>query len=96
MTGGRYNYLYRRDPEELLGLDDELTAVRERLAELGAADVATEIDEIIAAIDSYRTQVERRMDKVASVLRAVESLDSDAGDDSDVEEAVARYRAHVD
>lgn len=96
MTGGRYNYLYRQEPEELLGHGDDLTAIRDRLAELGAADVATEVDEIIAAIDSYRTQVERRMDKVADVLRAVESLDSDDGDKGDVEKAVTRYRAHVD
>ncbi|WP_040838237.1 hypothetical protein [Nocardia brevicatena] len=96
MTGGRYHYLYRQEPDELLGRSDDLTAIRDRLSELGAADVATEVDEIIAAINSYRTQVERRMDKVANVLRAVESLDSGDGGEDDVAEAVTRYRAHVD
>ncbi|MCX0270148.1 hypothetical protein NLM24_05395 [Nocardia zapadnayensis] len=95
-------YLSELGPEELRGRSDELTAVRDRLVELGAADVATELDEVLSAIadydepdiENYRAQVERRMAKIADVLRAVEREGS--GDGRQVEEAVTRYRAGID
>lgn len=102
MSGGSENYLSELGPEELLGRGDDLTAVRDRLLELGAADVATELDEVLSAIDeyhepdieNYRAQVERRMAKIANVLRAVER--ENTGDGPQIEEAVTRYRAGID
>lgn len=101
MSGGD-KYLSELGPEELRGRSDDLTAVRDRLVELGAADVATELDEVLSAIarydepdiENYRAQVERRMAKIADVLRAVERESS--GDGRQVEEAVTRYRAGID
>ncbi|MEV3962968.1 hypothetical protein AB0M34_19040 [Nocardia sp. NPDC050193] len=102
MSGGGDKYLSDLGPEDLLGRSDELTAVRDRLVELGAADVATELDEVLSAIadydepdiENYRPQVERRMAKIADVLRAVERENS--GDSRQIEEAVTRYRAGID
>lgn len=102
MSGGGDNYLSELGPEELLGHSDDLTAVRDRLVELGAADVATELDEVLSAIadyhepdiENYREQVERRMTKIADVLRAVEQENS--GDGRRITEAVARYRTGID
>ncbi|MEU4841113.1 hypothetical protein [Nocardia testacea] len=99
---GSENHLSELGPEELLGHRDDLTAVRDRLVESGAADVATELDEVLAAvaayhepgIENYHEQVERRMAKVSDVLRAVEREDS--GDSGQLEEAVNRYRAGID
>lgn len=99
---GSENHLSELGPEELLGHRDDLTAVRDRLVESGAADVATELDEVLAAvaayhepgIENYHEQVERRMAKIADVLRAVEREDS--GDSGQLEEAVNRYRAGID
>ncbi|MET8795346.1 hypothetical protein ABZV91_02625 [Nocardia sp. NPDC004568] len=96
------NNLSESGPEELLGRSDDLTAVRDRLMELGAADVATELDEVLSAvagyhepdIENYRDRVERRMAKIADVLRAVEQ--EDAGDGGRIAEAVTRYRAGID
>lgn len=101
MSGGG-KYLSDLGPEELLGRSDDLTAVRDRLVELGAADVATELDEVLSAIagydepdiENYREQVERRLAKIADVLRAVERENS--GDGRQIEEAVTRYRAGID
>ncbi|MFI6311278.1 hypothetical protein ACIBEK_14320 [Nocardia fusca] len=102
MSGGGDNYLSELGPEELLGRSGDLTAVRDRLVELGAADVATELDEVLSAIagyhepdiENYREQVERRMAKIADVVRAVEREGSEDG--RQVEEAVTRYRADID
>ncbi|MEV0106655.1 hypothetical protein AB0H42_10000 [Nocardia sp. NPDC050799] len=101
MSGGD-KCLSELGPEELRGRSDDLAAVRDRLVELGAADVATELDEVLSAIARYdepdiedhRAQVERRMAKIADVLRAVERENS--GDGRQVEEAVTRYRAGID
>ncbi|WP_063059310.1 hypothetical protein [Nocardia sienata] len=99
---GSDNYLSDLGPEELLGHRDDLTAVRDRLVELGAADVATELDQVLSAIadyheldiENYRAQVERRMAKIADVLRAVERENS--GDGRQLEEAITRYRTGID
>ncbi|WP_280436562.1 hypothetical protein [Nocardia carnea] len=96
MSGGHYNHLYSRQPDELLAHSGDLTAVRDRLAELGAADVATEVDEILSAIATYREQVERQMSKLGDVLQAVERLDSHEGDEEQVQEVIARFRTSHD
>ncbi|MGW6335098.1 hypothetical protein [Nocardia rhamnosiphila] len=101
MSGGD-KCLSELGPEELRGRTDELAAVRDHLVELGAADVATELDEVLSAIARYdepdiedhRAQVERRMADIADVLRAIERESS--GDDRQVQEAITRYRAGID
>lgn len=96
MSGGTYNHLYRQQPGELLAGEADLTAIRTRLAELGAGDVATEVDEILSAITAYNEQVERQMSKLRDVLLAVEQLDSNSADEDHVREVIARFRTSHD
>lgn len=93
MSGGSYNYLFTKDPEELVSRRDDLEAMRNRLVELGATDVAAAVEEIAATITSYRHEVEWRMAKVADVLQAVEWLDSNDWGEDQMREAIAKYRA---
>ncbi|WP_280401567.1 hypothetical protein [Nocardia carnea] len=96
MTDGRDNDLSSCKPDELLAREGDLIAVRDRLAESGAGDVATEVAEILSAIATYREQVERQQAKLGEVLRAVESLDSGNGDEEHVREVIARFRTAHD
>lgn len=96
MSGGTYNHLYRQKPGELLAGEQNLTAIRARLVELGAGDVATEVDEILAAIATYTEQVERQMSKLRDILQAVEQLDSNSTDEEHVREVIARFRTSHD
>ncbi|MGI5218882.1 hypothetical protein [Nocardia sp. CA-290969] len=90
------NDLHRQKPAELLAREGDLTAIRDRLADLGAGDVATEVDEILGAIATYNEQVERQMAKLRDVLRAVERLDSGNGDRQQVQEVIGRFRMSHD
>lgn len=96
MSEANHPQLSARRPGDLVDSRDELTTVRDRLSELGAADVATEVDEIITAITTYRDTVQRQLDKLGEVLRAVDALDNGAGDEDAIREAVTRYRTGVD
>ncbi|WP_459546126.1 hypothetical protein [Nocardia sp. X0981] len=96
MSDANHPHLSARRPGDLVDSHDELTAVRDRLSELGAADVATEVDEIITAITTYRDTVQRQLDKLDEVLRALDALAGGDGDEAAVHEAVTRYRAGVD
>lgn len=92
MSGGSYNYLFRAEPDELIRRRDDLTAMRDRLVELGAADVASAFEEVIAEITDYLHQVEWRMAKIADVLQAVEWLDSNDWGEDQFKAALAEYR----
>ncbi|WP_280422809.1 hypothetical protein [Nocardia carnea] len=98
MSGGRYNHLYRQEPDELLGLGrvEDLTAIRDRLIELGASDIATEVDEILSAITAFQEKAGRQMTKLGDVLQAVEWLDSNDWDEDQVKEVIGRFRASHD
>lgn len=96
MSGGTYNHLYRQKPDELLTREADLTALRARLAELGAGDVATEVDEILGAIATYNEQVERQMSKLRDILQAVEQLDSNSADEEHVRDVIARFQTSHD
>jgi hypothetical protein len=93
MSGGSYNYLYSKEPDELLTCGEELAEMRNRLKELGAADVAVVVDGIIATITRYRDEVEQQMANIADVLQAVEWLDSNDRGEDQVQDAVAKYRS---
>lgn len=96
MSDASHHNLSARQPGELVDSRDELTAVRDRLSELGAADVATEVDEIITAITTYRDTVQRQLDKLGEVLRALDG--PTAGDEGldEIRDAITRYRTSVD
>ncbi|WP_280420887.1 hypothetical protein [Nocardia carnea] len=95
MSGGAYNYLHRQEPDDLLGLGrvDDLTAIRDRLIELGARDIATEVDEILGAISTFRERAGRQMTTLGDVLQAVEYLDSNDWGEGQVQEVIGRFHA---
>ena len=102
MSGGRYNHLYRADPGEIVDRRADLTAIRDRLVELDAGDIAIEIDEILGAIGDDREQtadrdrIARQLSKIGEVLQAVELLDSDDWDEKQAREVITRFRESHD
>lgn len=94
MGGGSYNYLYSKEPDELLrGGWEDLEHMARRLARLGyAADAAGETEELLLILRQVQVRLEARQRRLADIWRAVEWWDSgDSGEDG-VKAALAQYR----
>ena len=95
MSGGSYNYLcYADDLERLLGKQNELERMSERLIELGYKDAAKETYQLLLKIQSFEVQAETIQKRLEGVWKAVEWMDSlDSGPD-DVDAAIDKYRGN--
>lgn len=94
MSGGSYNYLFQKEPSELLSgqFDAELRLMAERLAELGYKDAAVTTEELSVILRQVRVRIEARIVNMAPVWRAIEWLDSfDSGPES-VGTAIEKWR----
>lgn len=93
MSGGSYNYLCNRQPDELLDRRDDLENARDSLIALGAGDVAQVLTDIIALARQYRDAVEAKMDCIYTVLHELEWWHSNDHSEEDFRTALADYRA---
>ncbi len=92
MSGGSYNYLCYKDSDNINEAREEINQMRDRLTGLGFLDVAKETESVLLMLDSFEVRLQARLDRLNSVWRAVEWMDSgDSGKDS-VEKAVNKYR----
>ncbi|WP_069162934.1 hypothetical protein [Nocardia altamirensis] len=93
MSGGRYNYLYQKDPVELIG-NSALQAVHDRLASLGYAEDARQaVADIIATIRTYEENASAQIAKISEVLHILEWWDSNDASEDDFQQALEEHRS---
>lgn len=93
MSGGSYDYLFIKDPEDLLSMQDTVQSMSDRLAGLGyAPDAAQETQELLLTLRQFENRIHAITKRLSPVWRAVEWWDSgDSGEDGLVR-ALAEYR----
>lgn len=90
MSGGSYDYLFVKELDELIN-NSNLERMRDRLIELGISDAATDTERIMQAIEAFR-EVEPIRNRLESVWKAVEWVDSLAWSEEEIDKAVDKYR----
>lgn len=93
MSGGSYDYLYRRDVSEwLAGPPADAQRMADRLAELGYHDAAVAMNDLIVQSRIAKARMEPLLVRLAPVMKSVEWLDSgDWGQDS-IDKAMEEFR----
>jgi hypothetical protein len=79
MSGGSYDYLYRRDADELLGPGDSLEQLERmaaRLTELGYDAIGSRTRDVIRYVDHARERVTEDAGVLRDIWHAVEWYDS--------------------
>jgi hypothetical protein len=94
MSGGSYNYLcHVWEADEMLAKLNDLLEMSTRLAGLGyAEDAAKETEELICIINQAKVRIVTRMNRLKNVWHAVEWWDSADYSESQVKEALEKYR----
>jgi hypothetical protein len=93
VSGGSYNYLYIREPEDLAVNTEDLERMIDRLAGLGyAEDAAKETQELLLIVRQFRVRVSTIADRLSPVWRAQEWWDSNDWGEDDLKEALKKYR----
>lgn len=97
MSGGRYDYLFTKDPEQLFEYIETVERMADRLAGLGyAQDAARETQELLLLLRQAIVRIEVRKQRLAGVWHAVEWWDSMDSGEGDVKEALAEYRKELE
>lgn len=92
MSGGFYDYLYCKEPEELFKELGNLEDMSEQLIRLNYLDVARDMRRLVEYIRSARIRVEVLSEQLKPVMKAVEWYESnDIGKDS-LDKAIEKYR----
>lgn len=76
MSGGSYNYLCSRDPEELVHCEEAIEEMVNRLKELNCWDLAVSVETLHTACTIFLKALEDKQDDLQSVLHDVEWYDS--------------------
>jgi hypothetical protein len=92
MSGGSYNYLCYKESYDIHERKEELNEMRDRLIELGFADVAGETESVLLMLKSFEVRLQTRIDRLKGVWRAVEWMDSGDSGIEYVEDSVNKYR----
>lgn len=94
MSGGSFNYLYCKEPEQLF--DDFAIADLSDMADILLAnnyiDVARDVRRLVEYIKSARNRVDVLQAQLKPVLKAVEWYESCDIDDESLAKAIEEYR----
>lgn len=92
MSGGSFNYLYCKEPEELFNSIGLLVDMEDALLALGCDDIARDARELIEDIKKAETAIRAKQERLNPVFRAVEHYYSgDIGKDG-LKQALEQYR----
>lgn len=93
MSGGYYEYLYSKDIENLMKMEEQLQQMADDLAMLGyASDAAKETEDFLLTIRAFRNRMTTRLDRLWPVWKAMEWWKSyDSGEDA-VQKSLREYR----
>ncbi len=99
MSGGSYNYLFTKEPEELFGWSakDDLEDMADSLAQLGyAEDAARETLDLLLKVRQIEVHLATRLKRLNDVWPAMEWWHSGDSSEDEVKRALARYRGEED
>lgn len=96
MSGGSFEYLYRKDADDLFASTCTLQEMADELASLGwAEDAAADAYDLLAIVTTQKVRVDAALKRLSGVFKAVEWWRSmDWGEDR-VREALAEYRGET-
>ena len=92
MSGGSYNYLCFKEPEELIGRVADIESMAQRLLDVGYPDVAGDMQRLAEYCKSARLRVAVLSDMLNSVMHAVEWYDSGDYGLSNLKKVLEEYR----
>lgn len=92
MSGGRLNYLYCKEPDELYNHLCDLEQAEEYLLCEGYVDVAKDVRRLIEYVITSRNRIEVLQENLKDVFKSIEWCQSgDSGEDR-VKRAIEAYR----
>lgn len=94
MSGGSFNYLYAKDAEDLLSGQgvEELNEMGETLSDLGYEEEAKETFLIQYEVKKARQELEKRINKIKGVWKAVEWYESKDSGIEHVQKEIEKFR----
>ena len=94
MSGGSFNYLYCKEPEQLFdnSVIGDLADMEVILLTRNYTDVARDVRRLIEYIKSARNRVDVLQAQLKPVLKAVEWYESADYGDTDLAKAIEEYR----
>jgi hypothetical protein len=93
MSGGSFNYLFRKDAAELLGRLSDLEEMADVLARLGyAPDAAEETQTLLLDSRAFLNRTNPVLERLNEVWQAVEWWQSCDSSEEKVREALQTYR----
>lgn len=92
MNGGSYDYLYCKDPEELLVKANDIDDMAATLIKMGHLDVAKDMTRLAEYIRSAYIRIDTLSKQLKPIMKAVEWYEScDIGPEG-LQKAVDKYR----
>ena len=92
MSGGSYNYLYCKDPEEIFANVTYVDDMAETLVKLGYSDVASDMTRLAEYIKSAYNRISVLSQQLKPIMKAVEYYEDCDYSEENVKAAVERYR----
>lgn len=93
MSGGSFNHLFAKSPEELIRAEAMIEAMAAAPADLGyAPDAARETRIVNRILGAYRSSLTRKLRRLERVWQAVEYWKSGEWTEQDVRDAIDEYR----
>ncbi len=92
MSGGSYNYLYCKEPEEFMNYTGDLEDMSDQLNQLGYEDVARDMRRLLEYIKSAKIRIEVLSKKLSPVMKAVEWYDSADWGLETLDKEIQKYR----
>lgn len=94
MSGGSFNYIYRRDIEDMTHVPNELRDMADELERLGyAEDVTKATRDFIATIERTKLDLEARQRTLADVWQTMEWWRSGDCNENEFKKTLAKYRS---
>jgi len=99
MSGGSYDYLYCKEADDLLNMEDRIQEMADRLTGLRyASDAVREtqkLQKLLLKLRQSKNQIDKVKDRLSAVWRAIEWWDSNDSNENGVKEALKEYRRGV-
>lgn len=92
MSGGSYDYLYCKEPEEIFANASYLDDMSETLVKLGYLDVAKDMTRLAEYIKSAYNRISVLSQNLRPIMKAVEYYEDCDYSKENVAEVVERYR----
>ena len=92
MSGGSFNYLYCKEPADMMNEVTTIEDMSESCIRMGYADIAKDLTRLAEYIKSAYIRIEVLTEQLSEVMRAVEWYQScDIGEES-LAKAIEKYR----